>query len=204
MISRRSRRQLARPVAKPMVLEICADEMSVTQTAVYLLIAERTLRNWRTRGYGPAGSHLRYRMVDNEKWIAENKTGPGGRHERFPVARVAPDQVAKFLIASGSARFKGRTVSDGTTMLEDMRRDGYGPPWLKLARVISYWIPEVVDWAEQRGIESRYVMRPMVGAVVVKPPFVHAPEILALTEALHHSPTSSHLTNSYEEQSQSK
>lgn len=171
ILRRAPRRHLARPLAKPTVLEICAEEMTVTQTAVYLLIAERTLRNWRARGNGPACTHLRYRMADNEQWIAEHVTGPGGRHEHFPVGRVATEQVARYL---------GKSIRQ----LEDMRCDGYGPPWLKLARVVSYWIPEVVRWASERGVLSDYAMRPVVGEVIVKPALAHPPEIEAFAEAM--------------------
>jgi hypothetical protein len=162
-------------VTEPAVLEIRGDEMSAKQAADYILRAEKTLRNWRACGDGPAyrtnmTGHARYRLADTEKWIAENVTGPGGRHKYFPVGRVPPAQVAAYL---------GKTVDQ----LDDMRRDDYGPPWLNLAGVVSYWIPEVIRWAKQRGIQSDYVMRPVVASVIVKPPLVHAPGIEALADA---------------------
>jgi hypothetical protein len=173
-IRRGPRRRLARLVAAPAVLEIRGAELSAAQEALYLLRAQKTLRNWRLSGHGPTymivAGHPRYRIAGTEEWIAEHVTGPGRRHRYFPVGRVGPEQVAVYL--GKSAR-----------QLEDMRRDGYGPPWLNLAGVVSYWIPEVVRWARQRGIQSKYAMRPVVGKVVVKPQFVHAPGIEALAEA---------------------
>lgn len=184
-IRRPPRRDLAHLAGKPTVLEVHGDGLRAARAARYLLIAEKTLRNRLTSGDGPRHVKLNlerylhlvtgYRIADLESWISEHITGPGQRHQYFPVDRVGPAEVARHL---------GKSIHQ----LEDMRRDNYGPPWLKLSRVVSYWIPEVVQWAEQRGIHSNYVMRPAITEVIVhlaKPPLVYPPEIVELARPRH-------------------
>jgi hypothetical protein len=173
-IRRAPRRRLSRLVVEPVVLEIRGDDMSAAQEALYLLRQPTTLRNWRSSGKGPeyitVAGRPRYGLTSTEAWITEHVTGPGGRHRYFPVGRVSPEEVARYLIASDSPRFKGKNVGEVVDLLEYMRGDGYGPPWLNLAGVVSYWILEVVRWAKEGGIQSKYAMLAMVGKVVIKPP----------------------------------
>jgi hypothetical protein len=96
---------------------------------------------------------------------------------------VLPEEVAKCL--KGSAQFKERTIEELTRLLEDMRRKGTGPAWLKLARRVTYHVQDVLEWAKQQGLNSGYVMRPAIAEVIVqppKPPFVHPPEFVELAE----------------------
>jgi hypothetical protein len=172
------------------VVAIECGSMSAQAAGRFLPFAEKTLRNWRVSGDGPpffkVMGHPRYRLDDIERWITEHAEGLGQRHEYFPVGRVPPEEVAKFLSASGSERFNGRCASNLTELLEYMRANGGGPPWLKFkfSRRVTYFIPDVLQWAARDGIQSDYVMQPMVGKVIVKPPLVYPPEIEAFAEAI--------------------
>jgi hypothetical protein len=172
------------------VVTIECGSMSAQAAGRFLPFADKTLRNWRVSGDGPpffkGWGHPRYRLEDIERWIADHVEGPGQRHEYFPVGRVLPEEVAKWLIASASERFIGRGAGNVAELLEYMRASGRGPLWLKFkfSRRVTYFIPDVLQWAMQHGIHSDYVMRPMVGKVVFKPPPTYPSEIEALALAM--------------------
>jgi excisionase family DNA binding protein len=56
--------------------------------AAYLQVAEKTVRNWRSRGEGPSvvrvGGAIRYRKADIDRWLDENAEPPS----RVSVAKA--------------------------------------------------------------------------------------------------------------------
>jgi hypothetical protein len=128
-----------------------------------------TLANWRSKGEGPRwglyGIHVIYRLADMEEWLDANVEGRGRRAEYFPVSRVVPEQVARWLQASTSPRFRGKPVKLILKALERMRADGTGPAWLRLARHVTYFIPDLRLWEASEGITSTMTMLPAVAGV---------------------------------------
>jgi hypothetical protein len=149
--------------------------------ADYLFLAAKTLEN--NRRSGPPYRELtrrasrrlpelkklvtwsiEYPVSGMEKWIDARVEGPGRRGRYFPIGRVLPEEVAKYLYANLPPLHKA------VWRLEDMRRRGEGPGWLKLGRRVTYYMPDVLEWAKQLGTHSAYVMRPVIADVIVKEP----------------------------------
>jgi excisionase family DNA binding protein len=51
--------------------------LTIDEAAAYLKVPVETLRKWRSQGHGPKavklGRHLRYRLDEIDRWIAEQE-----------------------------------------------------------------------------------------------------------------------------------
>ncbi len=148
-------------------------QFSLADSAMYLHLRDQTLRNVLSTGKGPASSRtitrrVRVSIEALDAWIAEHASGTGGSDRFFPVNRVGIAEVVKFLKASNAPQFQGKSdkqLRDWLAAARFGRCDG--PAWVKLGGKISYFVPEVLAWAQANGITSTYPMQPQIAEVIV-------------------------------------
>ena len=137
-----------------------SDWLTLGQAAVFLGVAQSTIRKWSDQGRVPAfytpGGHRRYRRRDLESFL--ERSGPGGR-KAGPLVLVVDDDDRLREIVRLSLQAEGYSVREAASAEAALAEIEDQAPDLVLLDVV---MPEVDGWQMLTKMQERYGSIPVI------------------------------------------
>jgi excisionase family DNA binding protein len=131
------------------------DWLTLGQAAMFLGVAQCTIRTWSEQGRVPAfytpGGHRRYRRADLDAFL--ERSGPGASDRQGPLILLVDDDDRVRELVRVNLEFEGYSVREAASAEEGLTAVEDAPPDLILLDVM---MPGVDGWEMLRRVQERH------------------------------------------------